>query len=76
MPGVDIVVDEKLAQLDAMIEEGEERLAAFERRLAFDETGMDMPRAMHVLGILCRKLNTLYAERHALVKDLPSRTLH
>ena len=56
------------AQLDAMIEEGEEMLAEFEAKLASNALDCDTPRAMHILSLMCRNLNQLYAERHALLE--------
>lgn len=52
-------------QLDAMIIEGEERIAEYEAQLREPPPDIDMARAMHILLLLYRVLNRLYAERLA-----------
>lgn len=56
-------------QLDAMIIEGEERIAEYEAQLREPPPHLDMARAMHVLLLLYRGVNRLYAERLASVTE-------
>ncbi|WP_296200164.1 hypothetical protein [uncultured Hyphomicrobium sp.] len=52
-------------QLDAMIIEGEERIAEYEAQLRDAPPDIDIARATHILLLLYRGLNRLYAERLA-----------
>jgi hypothetical protein len=52
-------------QLDAMIIEGEERIAEYEAQLREPSPDLDPARAMHILLLLYRGVNRLYAERLA-----------
>jgi hypothetical protein len=56
-------------QLDAMIIEGEERIAEYEAQLREPQQDMDIARAMHILLLLYRGVNRLYAERLRAVSD-------
>lgn len=56
-------------QLDAMIIEGEERIAEYEAELRKPPRDLDMARAMHILLLLYRRVNGLYAERLASSTD-------
>lgn len=56
-------------QLDAMIIEGEDRIAEYEAQLREPGPDMDMTRATHILLLLYRSVNQLYAERLASRSD-------
>lgn len=52
--------------LDAMIFEGEARIAELEDELLACSGDMDIERTMHILQLMYRNLNRLYAERISL----------
>lgn len=56
-------------QMDAMIVEGEERIAEYESQLRELGPDTDAARSMHILLLLYRSVNRLYAERLALLMD-------
>ena len=56
-------------QLDAMIIEGEERIAEYEYQLRELGPDTDPSRSMHILLLLYRGVNRLYAERLASLTD-------
>jgi hypothetical protein len=51
--------------LESMILEGEEQLAKFEQSL--DKFDWEPERSVHLLGLMCDRLNSLIRERDALL---------
>lgn len=66
----------RLAQLEAMIFEGEKQFLDFERRLVKQELDLDDPETGRLLEKMCKDLDQLYTEWRLLTQRMPSQSIH